>query len=90
MAHGRRITIFKFDIYLLMMTDKIFIVILGLLGHNRMGKTCAPKMFGFLRHPNSQPFISSVLLVSQIVSKFICKGSTRLGPLKNTEDSKSM
>ena len=35
-----------------MMTEKIFIVILGLLGHNRMGKTCAPKMFGFLRHPN--------------------------------------
>jgi hypothetical protein len=32
------------------MTEKIFIVILGLLGHNRMGKTCAPKMFGFLRH----------------------------------------
>ncbi len=47
---------FKFDIYLLMMTEKIFIVILGLLGHNRMGKTCAPKMFGFLRHPIGRPY----------------------------------
>ncbi len=46
-VYSRRITISKFDIYLLMMTEKIFIVILGLLGHNRMGKTCAPKIFVF-------------------------------------------
>jgi hypothetical protein len=37
------------------MTDNFFVVILGLMGHNRMGKTCAPKMFGFLRHPNAHP-----------------------------------
>ncbi len=39
---------FKFDIYLLMMTENVFIVILGLQGHKRMGKTCAPKKFCFL------------------------------------------
>jgi hypothetical protein len=53
LVQGQKITIFKFDIYLLMMTEKIFVVILRLLGHNRMGKTCAPKMFGFLRHPTA-------------------------------------
>ncbi len=46
-VYSRRITISKFDIYLSMMTEKFFIVILGLLGHNRMGKTCAPKIFVF-------------------------------------------
>ncbi len=51
-VHGRKITIFKFDIYLLMTTEKFFVVILGLQGHKRMGKTCAPNMFCFLRHPN--------------------------------------
>ncbi len=51
-VHGQRITLFKFDIYLLMMTEKYFIVILGLQGHKRMGKTCAPKMLCFLRHPS--------------------------------------
>ena len=35
-----------------MMKEKIFIIILGLQGHKRMGKTCAPKMLCFLRHPN--------------------------------------
>jgi len=45
---------FKFDIYLLTMTENVFIVILGLQGHKIMGKTCAPKMFCFLRHPNTQ------------------------------------
>ena len=34
-----------------MMKEKFFIVILGLQGHKRMGKTCAPKMLCFLRHP---------------------------------------
>jgi hypothetical protein len=46
-VYGRRITIFKFDIYLLIMTENIFFFILGLLGQNRMGKTCAPKIFVF-------------------------------------------
>ena len=35
-----------------MMKEKFFIVILGLQGHKRMGKTCAPKMLCFLRHPS--------------------------------------
>jgi hypothetical protein len=43
---------FKFDIYLLMITENAFIVILGLQGHKRMGKTCAPNKFCFLRHPS--------------------------------------
>jgi len=38
-----------------MMKEKFFIVILGLQGHKRMGKTCAPKMLCFLRHPNLDP-----------------------------------
>jgi hypothetical protein len=38
-----------------MMKEKIFIVILGFQGHKRMGKTCAPKMLCFLRHPKLQP-----------------------------------
>jgi hypothetical protein len=39
----------------LLMTDDI----LGLLGHNRMGKTCAPKMFGFLRHPTVEVTVNN-------------------------------
>ncbi len=37
-----------------MMKEKFFIVILGLQGDKRMGKTCAPKMLCFLRHPSTQ------------------------------------
>ncbi len=35
-----------------MMKENILIVILGLQGHKGMGKTCAPTMLCFLRHPN--------------------------------------
>ena len=73
---------FKFDIYLLMITENVFIVILGLQGHKRMGKTCAPKMLCFLRHPsahiklgpicvtqpNFQPFGNTGLPVEQLFS----------------------
>ena len=68
-VHGRRITIFKFDIYLLMVTENFFIVILGLLGHNRKGKTCAPIMFGFLRHPTPQ--FTQMFFVYQTYLKII-------------------
>ncbi len=38
-----------------MMKENFFIDILGLQGHKRMGKTCAPKILCFLRHPNVHP-----------------------------------
>ncbi len=50
---------FKFDIYLLMITENVFIVILGLQGHKRMGKTCAPNKFCFLRHPTAYNSVRS-------------------------------
>ena len=53
----RKITIFKFYIYLKLMTENVFIAILGLQGHKRMGKTCAYKMLCFLRHPTAHAWV---------------------------------
>jgi hypothetical protein len=50
-----------------MMKEKFFVVILGLMAHNRMGKTCAPKMFGFLRHPSPYPSDSEHNLSSKVL-----------------------